>query len=232
MLAAGAGAGDSEVSLPDLQYHPVLGKALLVHAAAWGDLAPPLLGALGLTRRELAPVLGYGRVDPDRVALAARHRAVLIGAGSIRDGQRQQFTLPLPPALASTTEWRRITVTLAWLSPVNPHSQLHRMAKLSVAPPTGEFGVQRREVAHQAVGRGTVQHEILDGTQARAFLAGDTVALDVDCRITPGWTDSPIRYGLVVSIEMATTVQADVHAQMRDALRARIASRTRLTPRG
>lgn len=232
VLAAGAGGGSSEVRLPDPQYHPVLGKALLVHAAAWGDLAPLLLADLGLTRRELAPVLGYGRVDPDRVALAARHRAVLVGASSIRDGQRQRFALPLPSALASTTEWRRVTVTLAWLSPVNPRSQLHRMAKLSVAPPTGELGIQRREVDHHAVGRGTVQHEVLDGTQARAFLAGDTMALDVDCRISPGWTDSPIRFGLVVSIEMAATVQADVHAQVRDALRARIASRTRLTPRG
>lgn len=232
VLEAGATSDGGEFRMPNPQYHPVLGKTLLVHAAGWGDLAPPLIDELGLTRRQLAQALGYGRVDPDRAATATRNRAVLVGAGSIRDGQRQQFSLPLPQGLASTKEWRRVTVTLAWMSPVNPRSQRHRMAKLSVKPPASEFGVQRREVEHYATGRGTVQHEILDGKEARAFLAGDSVAVDVDCHIDRGWTDSPIRYGLVVSVEMAASVQADIHAQVGAALRAQIVSRTKVTPHG
>jgi len=217
---------------PDPQYHPVLAKALLVHSAGWGEMASPLIDVLGLKRRGLTQVLGYGRIDLDRVASAARTRVVLLGAGSIRDKQRQQFRLPLPPALSSTTEWRRLTLTLAWLSPVDPRSQLHRVAKLAIEPPTSAFGVARREADHHAAGRGTVQHEILDGKTALAFLAADTVAVNVDCRIASGWPDSAIRYGLVASIELATTVQADIHAQIRDGLRAQASDRTRVTSRG
>jgi hypothetical protein len=208
---------------PDPQYHPVLAKALLVHSAGWGEMASPLIDVLGLKRRGLTQVLGYGRIDLDRVASAARTRVVLLGAGSIRDKQRQQFRLPLPPALSSTTEWRRLTLTLAWLSPVDPRSQLHRVAKLAIEPPTSAFGVARREADHHAAGRGTVQHEILDGKTALAFLAADTVAVNVDCRIASGWPDSAIRYGLVASIELATT---------RDGLRAQASDRTRVTSRG
>ncbi|MGI8816110.1 MAG: S8 family peptidase [Pseudonocardia sp.] len=216
---------------PDPQYHPVLAKALLVHAAGWGDLAVPLTDVLQLTRRGLTRVLGYGRVDPDRVASAARNRVVLLGAGSIGDKQRQRFSLPLPAALSSTKEWRRLTLTLAWLSPINPRSQLHRMAKVAFEPPTKAFGVARREADHNAAGKGTVQHEILEGNDALAFLAGDDVVVNVDCRIASGWPDSTIRFGLVASIEMATTVQADIHTQVRDGLRAQARSRTRVTPR-
>ncbi len=218
---------------PDPQYHPVLAKALLVHGAAWNDMAGPLRSVLRLTRRQLTWALGYGRVDPGRTVAAARTRVVLLGAGTTRDKQRQQFSLPLPSALAATKEWRRLTLTLAWLSPVDPRSQRHRMASLSVTPPKTEFGVERCEADHSAAGQGTVQHEILEGREALAFVTGEAVAVNVDCRI-PGLQDETIRYGLVASIEMETAVRADIHTQMRDGLReqARAAARARVAPRG
>lgn len=224
-------AEGSSFPFPDPQYHPVLAKALLVHSASWRDLAAPLTDVLGLNRGGLTKALGYGRVDPHRVATAARTRAVMLGAGSIMDKQRQQFSLPLPPALHATKEWRRLTLTLAWISPVNPRSQRHRMAKLTIEPPANAYGVTRCEADYHAVGRGTVQHEILEGNSALAFVSGDAVAVNVDCRIATGWPNSAIRYGLIASIEMHTTVQADIYAQIRDALRVQARSRTRVTPR-
>ena len=221
-----------DYTFPDGQYHPVLTKALLVHAADWGEMATSATAVLGLKRSELAPLLGYGRVDPNRVATASRSRVVLLGAGSITDGQRQRFELPLPPALSATKDWRRLTLTLAWMSPVNPRSLTHRMVKLKCDPPQNGLGVSRRQVDHHAVGRGTVQHEILEGTAALAFLEGDTVNLQVECRVDPRWQDTPTRYGLVASIEMATSVRVDIHAQVREVLRAQARSRIRVRPRG
>src|SRR5690606_28750524 len=114
-------AGDGEFRFPDAQYHPVLAKTLLVHAASWGDMEPWLAEVLDLprrtARRDITQILGYGAVDPDRVAAASRTRAVLIGAATIRDREQHTFAFPLPPSLRATTDWRRPTITMGWLSP-------------------------------------------------------------------------------------------------------------------
>lgn len=215
-----------EPPFPDAQYHPVLAKTLLVHAASWGPIRSKLAALLPVdsptTRRDLSQILGYGAVDPTRVATASRTRVVLLGAGSISDAQRHRFFLPLPLSLASTTEWRRLTITLGWLSPVNTRTQRHRMARLHFQPPQDELGVRRAEADHHAVRHGTVQHEILEGRSAVAFAAGDGLNIDVDCRIDAGRIDTPVRYGLAVSLELATTVRIDVHAEVRQALRERV----------
>lgn len=218
-------AGTDDFGFPDPQYHPVLAKTLMVHAANWGPLRTTLRDALGLSgtagRREITPILGYGPVDPEQVASATRTRVVLIGAGSIDKGQRHSYRFPLPDALQATTQWRRLTVTLAWLSPVNTRTQLHRMARLRFNPPQRAVGVTRMEADHNQVIRGTVQHEILEGSDALAFAVGETLAIDVDCRVDGGTLERPVRYGLAVSIEMATTVSADVHAEVRHQLQIR-----------
>jgi hypothetical protein len=220
---------------PDAQYHPVLAKTLLVHAASWGPIRAKLVDMLGLdpasARRDLSQILGYGAVDPSRVATASRTRVLLLGAGSITDGMRHSLSLPLPASLASTTECRRLTITLGWLSPVNTRAQRHRMARLFIQPPQNELGVHRVEADHHAVRHGTVQHEILEGHSAVAFATGDGLSIDVDCRIDSGKIETPIRYAVSASLELATTVQADVHAEVKQALqnqvRDRVATRTR-----
>ena len=229
--------GAGEFPFPDPQYYPVLAKTLLVHAASWGSLRDKLGELLGLEsaslRRDLTQLLGYGAVDPERIATASRTRVVLLAAGSITGDQRHQFAFPVPQAVASTTEWRRLTITLGWLSPVNTRTQRHRMARLSFRPLQAELGVSRTDADYNAVRRGTIQHEILEGRAAVAFIANQRLAINVDCRIDAGRISAPIRYGLAVSLEMASTVRADVHAQIRQALqiqlREQIGARARLS---
>ncbi len=227
-LAQQPGAGP----FPDAQYHPVLAKALLVHAASWGELSTALRQTLGLdprtARRNLTQLLGYGPLDPERVATAERTRVVLLGAGSIQDGVRHRLSLPLPQALNATTQWRRLTITLAWLSPVNPRSQVHRMARLKFGPDENRLAVNRTEADPNAARRGTVQHEVFEGADAVAFTDGETLTIDVDCRIDAGKADVPIRYGLAASLEMAATLQADLHAQVEAGLR--VQPRQQVTP--
>jgi Subtilase family len=224
-------ADTGEFDFPDAQYHPVLAKTLLVHAARWGDIGTALNGRLGLPaqqrRRELTQLLGYGPVDVGRVATADRVRAVLIGASSITNGKRQTFYLPLPPLLAATTQWRRLTITLGWLSPVNTRSQKHRMARLAMQPPRSELGVDPIEADHNAVFRGTIQHQVLEGTAAVAFTEGDSLAISVDCRVDAGTLPAPVRYGLAASLEVAATVRADLHAQVRQGIRQQVQQRLR-----
>jgi hypothetical protein len=217
---------------PDAQYDPVLTKALLVHAARWGSRSSELESLLGLTgsnkRRQLTQILGYGPVELDRIASGDRVRATILGAGSITEGGRHTYRYPLPPSLSRTTVWRRLTLTLAWLSPINTLSRKHRMARLWIVPPTDPLGVARTEADHNAVTNGTVQHEVLEGSSAVAFIEGDTMSIEVDCRVDAGRLESPVRYALVASIEVAEDIGVDIHSEVQSALQ--VAAQQRIRP--
>lgn len=219
---------------PDAQYHPVLTKALLVHAASWGEAYTTLRARLGddLTRLAVTQLLGYGQLNPGRLAVASRGRATLLGAGTITGAQRHTYRYPLPTGLRATTDWRRLTITLAWLSPVNTRTQLHRSARLRVDPPRAELHLDRVEADHNGVRRGTVQHELLEGDQAAVYADDAHLTLNVDCRLdNAADPHTPVRYGLVVSLEVGLNVQTDVHADVRQRLRARAQALTRVQPR-
>lgn len=221
-----------ESSFPDAQYDPVLAKALLVHAAGWHDSLAQMRDLLGLTgqevRRELTRLLGYGPVRGERVATAERTRVVLLGAGSIDKDQRHSYAFPLPPSLAAMTEWRRLTVTLAWLSPVNVHSQKYRMARLWFTPSKDDLAVAPVEADTNAVFKGTVQHQVLEGSAAVGYVAGSNLAIDVDCRVDAGTLDGPVRYGIAASLEVAASVAVDLHAEIRAQVQAAARARAQV----
>jgi hypothetical protein len=216
---------------PDSQYHPVLAKTLLIHAAGWNDLNQRLRDLLGLSgqgaRRQLTQLLGYGPVDGDHVASADRVRAVLVGAASIEKDQRHTFRFPLPTALVATTEWRRLTITLGWLSPVNMRSQKYRMARLWFTPPRDELAVVPVEADHNAVRKGTLQHQVLEGRAAVAYADGESLNINIDCRSDAGRLARPVRYAVAASLELGATVQVDLHEQIRSAQRVRIQQQLR-----
>uniref|UniRef100_A0A5Q5BH79 Peptidase S8/S53 domain-containing protein n=2 Tax=unclassified Mycobacterium TaxID=2642494 RepID=A0A5Q5BH79_MYCSS len=224
-------AVDGEPPFASAEYHPVLTKALLVHAATWGpmrdELTRAIVGGEDLTRRDISQFLGYGAVDLERVISATTTRVLLLGAGSITADQRHTFELPLPGSLAATTDWRRLTVTLAWLSPVNTATRRHRMARLSFEPPRQPLGVDRLEAEARVSRNGTVQHEILEGRRAVAFAVGDALEINVDCRVDVGRLAAPVRYGLAATLEVAPAIRVDIHQEVRQQLQTRLRTRTR-----
>ncbi len=224
-------AAPGEFAFPTAEYHPVLAKALIVHAAGWRELQGQMLTGLDLpesrSRRRLTQILGYGSVDSEKIANAARNRVVLIGAGSIHKDKRHCFRFPLPPSLAASTEFRRVAVTLAWLSPINGRSQKYRVARLFFSPPRDEIGCVLREADHHAVEKGTVRHQVAEGAAAVAFTPGATLAIDVDCRIDTGILIGPVRYALVASIEVAASVGVDIYEEVRQQLRVQVRERER-----
>jgi hypothetical protein len=222
---------DRDFHLPDPQYHPVLAKTLLIHAAGWHDLRGELGDMLGLSgaaiRRELTQILGYGPVHGDRVAAADRVRVVLLGAGSISRDQRHTFRFPLPSGLSASREWRRLTITLGWLSPVNVRSQKYRMARLWFSAPRDDLALVPTEADHNAVIKGTTQHQVLEGDAAVAFVDGSSLAIDVDCRSDAGSLPGSVRYALAASLEVSTAVQIDLHQQVQAQLRTEVRERAR-----
>lgn len=222
---------------PAPEFDPILAKTLLVHATSWPAAATGWASDFGADgarrRRALTQHLGFGVLDPSRLTSGAAFRAVVIGAGELGKDKRRSFRFPLPPSLSSFVGWRRLTVTLCWFSPIASRTQQYRIAHLEFGSPRDELRVQPVEVDHNANGNGTVLHEVLEGDRAAGYTADDVLAIDVDCRVRVSRLFAPVRFGLAATLEVGQDVRIDVHAEVRDRLRAEAtAARVRPTARG
>ena len=206
-------------------YEVPLLKAMLIHGASWGDMGSQLAKMLrtsenGHHLKELiSRWIGYGVPNVDRVLDCTEQRATLLGFGKLFDGEAHVFRLPLPPSLGSRPEWRRLTVTLAWLSPISASNQKYRNASLWFEINKEKLYLTRIDADWQAVRRGTVQHEILEGKNAVPFNDGEGLEIKVNCRNDAEKIQNPVAYGLVVSLEVAEGVDIAVY----DEIRTRIA---------
>ncbi len=202
-------------------------KAMLVHGCSWGDIGSRLYEILrnsdngrkvnGLIRRWM----GYGMPDVDRVLDCTDQRATLLGFGQLSDGQAHLFSLPLPPSLGSRPEWRRLTVTLAWLSPISTRTQKYRTASLWFEV-SNSLVPSRINADWQAVRRGTIQHEVFEGQRAEPFIDGDVIEIKVNCREDAGRILKPISYGLAVSLEVAEGVDIAIYEEISNRIRPSI----------
>jgi len=218
---------DDPRQIPE-RYDPVLIKALLAHGAEWGHLeqlihdARPDLTDWRKKKDFVTRVIGYGRADVDRALTCTEQRATLLGMGDISEGQGIEFRAPLPPCLIAQTVQRRLTVTLAWMSPTNPRHARYRAARLWIDPPNDALGVTRSNCDWQHVQRGTLQHEVLEGANALAFLDGDTLLFKVNCAEDAGKLLSPVRFALCVSLEVAPGINLPIYQEVRDRIRPRV----------
>lgn len=201
-------------------------KALLVHGCSWGQMESEISnvfpgldwrGRIALLRRWL----GYGEQNFEKALACTSERATVLGFGKLRDEEAHVFKLPLPPGLGNQAQWRRVTVSLAWLSPMRPQSQKYRCASLWFEAST-QLNVDRIAGDFMAVRRGTIQHEIFEGDQVVPIVDGDSLSIKVNCRSDAGAFDEPIAYGLVVSLEVAEGVSIPVYDQVRERIAVRV----------
>ena len=191
-----------------------LTKAMLVHRAKWGsrsDVLEQLYGPRGqgqhsARRDNIARLLGYGFPDVEEAVSCTPHRATLLGYGTISAKEAKVHRIPLPPSLERITEPRKVTVTVAWLSPVNLRHQSYRRAKLEAGAVTNleaAAGVKRSsgQPPRASASRGTVFHDRYEGKNAVSFVDDGHVLLRIFCREQAGVLDQPIRYGAAVTIE-------------------------------
>lgn len=207
-------------------YEVPLLKAMLVHGCSWGDMGSRISEVL--RTRENSPQLseaisrwmGYGMPTVDRVLDCTEQRATVLGFGQLSDGEAHVFKLPLPPSLGSRPEWRRLTATMAWLSPISAGTQKYRIASLwfevgGVVPARDRKESCSGVNGWRTVRRGTVQHEIFEGQSAEPFIDGDAIEIKVNCRKDAGKIHSPVAYGLAVSLEVAEGVDISVYNEIR-----------------
>lgn len=206
---------------------PVLVKTLMVHGARWGESGDVLESYLrnSTNSRQFkayaSRFLGHGASIRARVLSCTEQRATLIGYGEISEEEAHSFEIPLPTCLSGPRVYRRLTVTLAWLTPINTKHRYYRRAALWFEPPKDPLGIERAECDWQAVQRGTVQHEILEAEKATAFAEGSSIAIQVNCRSYAGSLNGLVRYGLAVSLEVAEEAGLPVYQQVATAIRTR-----------
>lgn len=233
ILETGAPDAD-DAPLPDPLYHPLLVRALLAHTSRWGEWESRLRQEIGLNgqqaRRHLTALLGFGRLDTARLGTAATNRAVLVTGGLIKRNQRHTYEVPLPPSLRARAEWHRFTITLAYMAPVVGQLTRYRGAKVYfVTPDTNLAGGDRIDAEHNAVRRGSLQHEIVEGTRAMVFDEGANFPIHVECMDDAQRLKAKeaVRYVLVVSVETAEQTSTTIHDEVRTRLRQRARDRAR-----
>ena len=217
----------------DESYQTVVTKCLIAHSAQWGTSAEIIgetvapVGPRSRRRLDTARFLGFGRVSEDTADIASDQRVTLVGWGTLAEDEAELYEVPLPPSLSGTRLTRRLTITLAWLTPINPSDRRYRRAALwfeKVEPARDSLFSERQEVDYNMARRGTLQHEIFEGQAASVFVDGDVLRLRVNCREDAGGLgDVRVRYGLAISIEVAEEVQLPIYdevvARIRPAVR-------------
>jgi hypothetical protein len=220
----------------DDHFHGVILKALLVHAARWDDETTELLRPIVDPGRSLHPehvkdeltrFFGYGRPEIDRVLDCTVQRATLIGWGTIRDKEIDQYRVPIPTGLEGIRGFRAVTMTIAWPTPVNLSHRMYRMAKLKGSPGGDKnfsLGVDNAKVqpSHNAVARGTVFHRRWEGEKAVSFADNGNLLLNVSCKAAAGEMDADIMYGVAISMEVGQDIPVTVYEEVRTRLRAAV----------
>jgi hypothetical protein len=211
-------------------------KALVAHGASWSPRAVSALENALRTEAnrytftdEISAILGYGTINPERVLSCTGQRATVLAAGRIRAEQRFVHQLPLPESLNAHVGWRRLTLTLAWFTPINPTNQKYRRASLWFEPPrlVNALVVKRRGVDWQAVRRGTLQHEVLEGERSAIDIGPSAILeIPVSCIAEAGPLEESIPYALVATLEVAPGISMRLY----DEVRARIAQQVIVRP--
>jgi hypothetical protein len=210
------------------RFDAVLLKALLAHGADWGDLERQILDARSdITDRRkqqdfVARFVGYGLADIDRALTCTEQRATLIGVGELKNDEALEFRAPLPPCISAQTIKRRLTITLAWLTPVNVRNSKYRSARLWIDPPKDAYGVSRANCEWRHVRRGTLQHEVLEGQDALAFVDGKEVVFKVNCSKDASTLSDSVPFALCVSLEVAEGLTLPIYQEIRDRVSIRV----------
>jgi hypothetical protein len=195
----------------------LLTKVLLVHGSSWTEAAATLRESLQLGddhRDHVARYLGYGPVSLERVLGCEENRVTVVSAAQIAEDEGHVYEVPLPPSLSGLVGLRRLVITLAWLTPINPQHRDYRRAALWVSSPDSALRTNRVCADWQTVQRGTLQHEIFEGEAAVAFVDGASVRIKVNCRADAGRMDDRIPYALAVTLETAENLRVPVYAEV------------------
>lgn len=203
-------------------------KALLIHRASIPEETRQLIHEVfgphgqsdgGKRKANVQRLFGYGIPDIDEVLGCISSRATLWGQGAVGENEAKVFRLPLPVSLSGQRGVRKLSVTLAWFTPVQPGRRAYRGVRLKVEEPAFRSVCSRAlEGLPDKKPRGTLYHRCWVGTMAREFLDGDAIEIRV-ARDPDQGDELPdvVRFGLAATLETeldALPVYSEVRAPL------------------
>ncbi len=221
------GSLDGYISLQSEIFHILL-KALMVHGASWADahviLEEVLSGRYDIDKVKeiISCFFGYGFVNVNRLFNCEAYRTTLIGTDELRKDEAHSYVLPLPNSLNGIDCWKRLTLTLAWNSPVNMNHNKYRKAALWFEKPDDILKLNRIESQWQQTQRGTVQHEIYEGSRAVSFERNSDLNIKVNCREDAGKLTESIKYAFIATIEVKDEIDINIYDEIRTRIRAEV----------
>jgi len=225
---------------PDHDFYPVLIRALLIHAASWGDDIPKKvarrLAAVNQpnSRAAIGQLLGYGIFDAERAKASSANRAVMLGWGRLGQDEQTTFDIPLPSSLHAKAEWHRITITLAaQVKTVGGRMKYRAVRVFFDMPEKTLTGGEPVEVDSTLAKNGSVQHFVIEGRRALTITSGTTLPIHIECRKDAEdlGNDESIAYGLAVSIETRAEVSTTIFEEIEEALVVQAQAQARLQVR-
>lgn len=214
--------GETGESLP-IESTAILIKAMLTHGASWDSIADKLSLSMETPIKKLGKWLGNGIPDIERVLECTRERITLIGLGALKVNEGDIFKLPIPIDFSSRLIKRKLTVTLAYFSPVAPSKQDYRCAQLwfSIDDNGTKLVPNRQNTEWQAVRKGTLQHEIFIGENPIVWNDAE-IKIKVSCKEEADRFKTSIPYCLFVSFEIAEGLDIDLYTNVKTKIRQRI----------
>ena len=200
----------------------VILKALLVHGASWNESRGIIESILKTSdnskqfKKLLARYIGFGIPDINRVLECTSQRATAIGYGFIKKDDKHDFSFPLPPSISGREIMKRLTITLAWFSPINCASKKYRKANLSIEPPANAVGTKRINADGRQVKNGTIQHEVLEGSDVVSFQDGESIQISVVCREYAEHLEDDVAYGLAVTFEIGENIDLPIYEEIKE----------------
>lgn len=201
----------------------ILLKAMLTHGASWESVADKLALSMETSPKQLSKWLGNGIPNIHHVIECTKERITLIGLGALKKDEGDIFRLPLPVDFSSRLMKRKLTVTLAYLSPVAPNKQAYRGAQLWFNIDDGKKMLvpERQNTEWQAVRKGSLQHEIFIGEDPIVWNDDDLI-IKVNCKEEAVKIDTPIPYCVFVSFEVAEGFDVDLYAAVSSRIRQHV----------
>lgn len=221
-----AATGESWV---DAETRAVTLKALLAHGCAWGQTGTLLHtiyeGRWQRKREAIGRILGYGRPNHARVVGTDGSRITLLADDMIGADDFHEYRLPIPRSMIGNRELRRITITLAWSSPIDPLTQRYRGVLVELVDGEGKRdfwkGVRKTLQPPVYAGRrGTLQHVVLEGKNKINSAPSGDIIVGVQARADiPRFRSTKIPYALAMTLELADSVTQTLYADVQSRVR-------------
>ena len=215
--------------VPD-EYAALLLKAMAVHGCTYDNMGDIAFKQFGAKNKESTRWVGFGRPDYLRVRECALNRVTAFGFGDIGKDEGQLFHIPLPLDFSSKVVDRRLTVTLAYFTPIAFGRQEYRHAQLwfDRVGLTKERLVPTREYTDlHSIRRGTLQHQSFIGEGSLPWdEESDGIDILVSCAGANGLQSlgkEKIPYSLIVTFE--TKQPINVYQPVADRLRVPVGVR-------